>query len=92
MSAVNWGILEAMTPGKKRNAAMVGAIAAFLSERRWDAPALSTLELAYMLWPENAKAVSKLLIDLAPQMRVYARPYSVAPLGMAWRWYGTNEG
>jgi hypothetical protein len=87
MSGVNWGQLEAIPAGKKRNAVIVAAVVAFLSERRKDAPALSTLELAYMLWPENAAAVSKLLVRLASKLPSYAVWYYEI---LAWRWHGVK--
>ena len=81
---MNWGQLEAIPAGKKRNAVIVAAVVAFLSERRKDAPALTTLELAHMLCPENAAAVGKLLVRLAPEL-----PHYVC-YTLVLRWHGVK--
>ena len=96
MNRINWGQLEAIRAGKKRNDAVIVAAAAFLSDRRKDDPALSTLELAYMLCPENASAVGKLLTRIAPELPAYATHDGDAGKRygksfVRWRWHGTRE-
>jgi hypothetical protein len=93
MSGLNWGILEAIPAGKKRNAVIVAAVVAFLNDRRKDDAALTTLELAHMLCPENAAAVGKLLVRLAPQLPAYAAHDGDAgkrygKTFVRWRWHG----
>jgi len=95
---VNWGHLEAIPAGKKRNAVISAAVVAFLSDRRRDDPVVTTLELAHMLCPENASAFGKLLVRLAgeDQMLPYATHDGDAgkrygKTFVRWRWHGNKE-
>lgn len=93
---INWGQLEAIPAGKKRNAMIGAAIASFLSDRRRDDLTLSTLELAYMLCPENASAVGKLLTRIAPELPDFATHDGDAGKRygksfVRWRWHGHKQ-
>jgi hypothetical protein len=95
MSGVNWGHLEAIPAGKKRNTVIIAAVVAFLSERRKDDAVLTTLEFAHMLCPENASAMGKVLVRLAPELPSYATHdggsgQSYGKTFVRWRWHGVK--